>query len=385
MWRAIPFTTKRERVDKQRAELKAVENEFVMQHRIRERDARILGLKKDFDTQLSALDLTNATRTYESLKRQASSGNYTELGDAARRLEAAYINVAAQELSRDNLSAAIQILTAGAKALPDSDKIVEALRKNQTLTLQRQISHALTNSVTFDLTGLITQLEEMKTAAPHRFSENEKNWAVTLVQRVKSLSQKNPGQLDVETARLKALFPHDPIVQNLDSGADANDDTALFARIETIQDERQLSAARRLLDELSQQQRDDPEFARLSTRQQSLTATAREHFSNYKHALDVNDKEVARREIFAALEIWRDNKAFIDESQTWLHDEDQESEVNALDHTANDSKCMHKLAGQGKRLTGTCFDMLSPTMRGPLLVVIPDQASSRGAFADWEI
>ena len=42
---------------------------------------------------------------------------------------------------------------------------------------------------------------------------------------------------------------------------------------------------------------------------------------------------------------------------------------------------MHKLAGQGKRLSGSCFDMTSPTTRGPLLIVAPDEANTRGAFA----
>ena len=64
LWRATPYVSDQQILLDEQQKLETIEREFVIQHRIRERDARVAGLKRDFDTQVAALDISNATKTF---------------------------------------------------------------------------------------------------------------------------------------------------------------------------------------------------------------------------------------------------------------------------------------------------------------------------------
>ena len=382
LWRAEPFTDDIAHLERQRSALKTAETDFVMQHRRRDRDAQILGLKFDFETQLKALDLASATQTYSALKLQSSRENQTEIGTLGDALANAYLRVAAQEAAVDNTVNAIQILRTGLRALPQHPLLHKDLNQYQLTLLKRRLTQSLNDDGPFDLAAVVAQLEQIKQLDKAGFSEQAEAWALTIGQRMSALPSPSTPGWATAIAALKSLFPNDLTIQQITtSGELANEDVDAFAEISALQAQQQLSAARRLLDQLPSEQHADQRYLRLSKHQQTQTLEAREHFSRYKAALDAGDSEAARQEIFKALEVWRDNQIFITESQTWQNQPASSQQATTLDQLANDAKCMHKLAGLGKRLSGTCFDMLSPSTRGPLLVVVPNAAHNRGAFA----
>lgn len=381
LWRAEPFTEDLTKLQNQRTTLKSAETAFVMQHRRRDRDAQTLGLKFDFDTQLKASDLASATQTFHALKLQSSGETPIELDALRNDLADAYLRLASQEAAIDNTTNAIQILRTGLNTLPQNALLAEALAQQQSIALKRQLTQSLQED-DFDLALVINQLEQIRQLDASGFSENAQAWGQALGQHLNTLSSAQIQEGIANIAALKSLFPSNAAIQGF-TKADglAPEGFDALAEIARLQAQQQLSAARRLLDQVPAEQRKDARFGQLSAHQQAQSLLAREHFSKYKAALEADDTGAAREQIFRALDVWRDNQIFINESQTWKIQDDASQQTASLDQAANDSKCMHKLAGMGKRLSGTCFDMLSPSTRGPLLVVVPAPAQTRGAFA----
>ena len=382
LWRAQPYTDDPELIAEQRAALTAAENDFTLQHQMQDRDARIVGLNHDFATQLQAMDLRGATQTFNSLKRELGAENTAELSTASDQLAAAYLSFAEQEIARDNTALAREILQAGTRALPDNAKIGALFAQQQVAIHQRALAEAFSEDNNYDLQRIFDRLQEIKELAPQTFVANRSAWAKKVAQSLQRPSTKNALERHGEIARAKEIFPTDLLIQDLAAPSQLIEDgMSLSSRIRAMQDRKLLSQSRLLLDELSPEQQSNSAFKLLFERQDALTGRAREHFSRYKKALETNDAKTAADEINAALDIWRDNQTFIEESAKWRLEDASEIEAASLEQAVNDSKCTRELAGLGKRLSGICFDMLSSDTRGPLLVVIPAEDSSRGAFA----
>ncbi|MGR8947346.1 MAG: serine/threonine-protein kinase, partial [Gammaproteobacteria bacterium] len=385
LWRAEPYIGDPQRLDEQRTLLEAAEQEFVIQHRLRERQARIAGLRRDFDTQVAALDIANATKSYVALQQASASTNEFLAHQAPSKLAGAYLQVAEEAISRDDHATALEILKAGANTLPDDTNIRTAIERSRVKGNSQELTRLFAIGGEFDLAAALDRIEEIETSDPDFFSSRQMNWALAIAKRFTTLqASADPGRREFtdQLSRAKQIFAEDPMIQNLSFNVEHRTPAAQLADdIAAAQTSGLLSHARQLLGQLEVEQRNLSEFAALITNQQKLTNAARTHFTQYKLAIDSDDKTGARGALKQALDTWRDNKTFIEENHRWDKLTNGTGDTVNVRAATNDAKCMHKLAGRGKRLTGTCYDMLSSTTRGPLLVVIPAEVKTRGLFA----
>ncbi|MFP6781571.1 MAG: SUMF1/EgtB/PvdO family nonheme iron enzyme, partial [Gammaproteobacteria bacterium] len=103
--------------------------------------------------------------------------------------------------------------------------------------------------------------------------------------------------------------------------------------------------------------------------------------------------ETANSNIDKALGLWSDSSTFRKEKARVLAASKQPSAIGPggtiIDTPPPPSKspCTNKLAGHGKRKKGTCFDMVSRSARGPLMVVVPngEQFSRPFAIGKYEV
>ncbi|MEM7466532.1 MAG: bifunctional serine/threonine-protein kinase/formylglycine-generating enzyme family protein [Pseudomonadota bacterium] len=384
--RANPYLANNAEATKLRAALDAAQQNFLIEHRIRERDARLMGLRQDFENNIESLDTKNATRSFTRLRQAAPTDDTFVREQAPRQLAAAYIQSAEEALQRDDRYRAQEILDTAVSILPSESALQEARQRILNLSKDSSLSPQPNLLGEFDVASALTQIREIKRINSRVFFEQKSTWAATIAERVRQLS----GDGDTDTSGLvteaQEIFIDEPQIQSLIANVGHRIRQINPAKeIALMQESGQLSKARRLLDALSKSERNEVRYTNLIAQQQQRMEIAREHFAEFRRLLRINEREEGRAALEKALKIWNDNETFLNEyrqieerASLAIPNELETTGVGASQH---DAHCLHKLAGLGKRVDGTCYDMLSPTSRGPLLVVIPAKEGSSGKFA----
>lgn len=382
LWRARPYTQNEELIEATESALVQASKQFSFEQRTRERDARIVGLKKDLETQIHANDLRAATKTFNELQRIAPPDDSFAQTSAPKLLSETYLRVSKDAASRGDFATALAIAKAGAQILPTENSLRSAINEYSVRGNSQELARVFAVGGAFDLGLQLERISEVRQLDPAYFAENETPWAIAVAERIQQLKiEKNP-LVDDYIVSAKSIFPSIAIIQNLSATKLADDDKLTPAReITSAQDSGRLSLARRLLENLSTTEKNEAEIANLKVNQQALSDRAVQYFDEYKTAFSTNKFDVARKKLTQALNIWQDNVIFIEHDARMKENDAPSSGGNLTSLNVSGTKCMHKLAGQGKRFAGSCYDMISGTTRGPLLVVVPSEDGKRGEFA----
>lgn len=383
LWRARPYSPNSQQLDALERQLTQANLEFVLKQRARERDARVVGLQRDFKTQIQANDIVQAANSYVALKRETSPDDQFSSSEAPALLAQAYLNVARRAAAKDDYTTALDITKSGAQLLPTDISLRQATREFSVRGNSQALLRIFARGGDFDLSDTLNRIAEIKQLDLTYYEENEMAWAVAIAERIRQSKINADPEISNHIEKAQSIFNGITVIQQInDPVVTAELHSSAATEIQAALNEGLLGKARRLLADVDDDMLTDPEIIALQQTKDELVEKSRQNFNEYKHALAQNDLTLADQKIQAALAIWKDNTMFVEESKRLAGSTiDKPKNGNVLDVGYDGKTCMHRLAGQGKRLNGTCYDMISASTRGPLLVVIPAPEGDRAAFA----
>lgn len=363
-------------------DLEKANRQFVLEQRLMERDARVAALKRDFKMQIRVDDIAAAGYSFKTLQRETSPDDEFVRETAPELLADAYLRVAEAAAKRDDYAAALATVKAGADVLPANNSLRLTIKDFSVGGNSQELVRVFTGGRSFDIAAQLERIREVKQLDPAYYGEHETVWAVAIAERIQQLKNNTDPTVDSQIESAKSIFLGVAIIQNLaPAGSQGKYELPITRKIKVAQHERRLSLSRGLLQALSPKQRKHQEILPLLALQDTLTDQAGEYFDRYKSSVDNGEDVLARENLAQALEIWRDNNTFIEHDARLRMGRNKPAESDSFATGTVGVKCMHRLAGQGKRFAGTCYDMLRAMTRGPLLVVIPSTMNDGGAFA----
>lgn len=394
-----------------RSRIQAAYNEFLVEREAAAEQARIQGMQSDLLVQAEALAVDEAEQTLSDLQLYLDSDDPFLTITATDALAEAYLQLTEELGAKGDYRAATRMADRGLDIAPN-DLLLQNTREQYLVDGNiEELNRLFASSDHFDTPAAQVMIDEIRTFAPARYPDLERQYIVTLVERVMALAETDRKQGESLATRASILFPASTQLAQLRTElAPAPWNEGRTARV-ALQTGR-LSEARNILESARARLPDHPEVLDFEKDLTTRLAQAEQQFALFEASLAAQQYEQARTELSQARQMWTDNLDYrsaiarLSEQmaqQRWQgrilqRDVDirtlrDQSQLTGADISAqawspvNSSRpCTQDLGGYGRRARAICFDMLHDQVRGPLMVVVPDSAAMAGfAISKYEI
>jgi len=394
-----------------RARIQTAYNEFLIEREVAAEQARIQGMQSDLLVQAEARAVNEAEETLNELRRYLDSDDPFLTITAADAMAEAYLELTEDLGSNGEYRAAVRMADRGLDISPN-DLLLQNTREQYLVEGNvEQLNGLFADSDHFDTPAAQVMIDEIRTFAPARYPDQERQYILMLVERVMDLADTDRKQAERLATRSSILFPGSAQLTQLRAElapAPWTDGRAARVALQTGR----LSEARNILEASKAQLSDHPEVLDFEKDLTARIEQAEQQFALFEASLAAQEYDQARSELSEARQMWTDNLdyrsaiATLSEQmaqQRWQgrilqRDVDirtlrDQSQLTGADVSAqawspvNSSRpCTEDLGGYGRRARAICFDMLHDQVRGPLMVVVPGSAGTSGfAMSKYEI
>ncbi|PTY38088.1 hypothetical protein BGP77_16700 [Saccharospirillum sp. MSK14-1] len=394
-----------------RSRIQTAYNEFLVEREAAAEQARIQGMQSDLLVQAEARAVDDAERTLAELRAYLDSDDPFLTITAADAMAEAYLELTEELGSDGDYREAVRMADRGLDNSPN-DLLLQNTREQYLVEGNiEELNGLFADSDHFDTPAAQVMIDEIRTFAPARYPDLERQYIAMLVERVMDLADTDRKQGESLATRASILFPGSAQLTQLRAElAPAPWTDGRTARV-ALQTGR-LSEARNILESSKARLPEHPEVLDFEKDLTARIAQAEEQFAMFEASLEAQEYEQARTELSEARQMWTDNLdyrsaiATLSEQmaqQRWQgrilqRDVDirtlrDQSQLTGADISAqawspvNSSRpCTEDLGGYGRRARAICFDMLHDQVRGPLMVVVPGNAGGAGfAMSKYEI
>jgi serine/threonine protein kinase len=372
----------------ERFALATAANTFALEQREQDQVARIEGLKQDFETQAKANDVTGAAQTLAEIQRYLGANDAFVTTKGPALLADAYYKLAITKAEQQDFAAALKLAKAGLKLRPQGQELRLAVKDYTVDGNRQELKKTFGNNAEFDLGDALEKISEVQTLDPRAYGAAESEWAEAVTIRLRALQKANGDHSNPLVDRAKEVFPGNVLIASLDHvGPIVADAPPSAAKIRSAIDGALLSQAKSLIKSVAPEDARHASIVELKSLYNSKIKNAKALYNQYKSAFSGKDYSAANTTIDEALNLWGDSTTFKREKARVLAALNMSPPIgddgNFIDAPPPQSKspCTTKLAGHGKRKLGTCFDMVSQSARGPLMVVVPKDAEFPQSFA----
>jgi serine/threonine protein kinase len=382
-------------VQSERAALAAAEAEF---ERAAEENARLMSIeaaKQTLLAQARAKDVVAAEKTLASLKEALPPDDAFIRTEAAAALGEAYQRLAMAKAEEADFGAALTLAQKGLELAPDVPELKAAVRDYTAEGTAAQLLKRFGSVKELEIDETRKQLAAVQAGVdPGRFQELETQLIASLEKRLGLLRGTEPDAHNALLEASRQVFGTHPGLAGIENVAI---ESKYASSIREALDAAKLSLARQGLTDAQTTESRHPEIVELTTRLTTQEKSAAEFYSQYLAAFGRKEYEPAKGFIDEALKLWADNPDYAGARAVVL------AKLSPTATTATDAPtgeatttppaagsrapvaskqpCNAKLAGYGKRKAGTCFDMIDPQARAPLMVVVPAGNGVNEAFA----
>lgn len=381
-------------------------------------ELKISELKKLFDLQTNAYELEQSIDTYNLLKQTIKNNDYYIDTYAPKKLSELYGIKAEQAANDTNFSQALELTNNGLDYYP----------LNQTLTNQKQIylveiyeselNNTFKNKTEFNYVEIQRKFGQIESINPDKYIKLRQSSIKRLSNRINKLKTENPDSAIKLAQNASQIFPGSSLNQLLNELIPEQwPDKQL---VNTLFENGKLSEASLILDSISTDFMKHPD---VTASKENLNVQKRKAEVEYDKFLELksnaeNETEKliqAELQLQKARALWTDNKRFSKANQA-IVDLIQNNNVKKISPLQNEDidfsqaantpkpkqktnstsqwlpstdgrKCTEKLAAYGRRAKAVCYDLVNPTWRGPLMVVIPpgEHVNNFYAISKYEI
>ncbi len=394
-------------------ELTEMRNAVVNAREESDRKARVAANKSDFKTFTEANNIVEAEKLFEQLKADIpETDNYIAF-DAPQMLGDSYARLAQSKAATNDYATAYAFVTKGLEVDKNNALLGSLKNEYQAEANIIELSKVFKTDFSFPV-DVRLKISQIENANPARYAEFSKEASSILAERINALRTTDENAAAALAQSAAGLFPANAVLAELknalqlkpwDGLAAAN--AAILAGKFTQATQLQQAAA----DEFTAH----PDFIRFS---QTLETKIKEANSVYELYLqdkaaageDYEKLRAARNLLARARGLWTDSPEY-GNAETELDQliakvkptpkpkirtaEKSLDEINVAASASggataeaapwkpisSDSECTSRLAGYGKRAKAICFDMIHPSARGPLMVVVPNGDGAEKSFA----
>ena len=386
-------------------------NDFLREREEAALQARVNGLQSTLLVEARAREMDAAERTLAELR------NYLEDNDpfititAADAMAEAYLELAERAGQQGEFRGAVQLADRGLVVSPN-DLLLQSTRERYLVEGNiLELNELFRNSEHFDTPAAQQMVDEIRTFAPARYPDLERQYTQILTERIMTLASSDRRQGESLATRASILFPGSTRLAQLRAElapAPWIEGRTARAALTTGR----LSEARNMLTSSKERLPDHPEVLDFEKDLNARIREAENIFASFESSLDEQQFEEARTQLAEARQLWSDNPAYraaiatLSErmaAQRWqgrilqrdvdirtlrATAEQTGADISAQAWTPVESTrpCTTDLAGFGRRARAICFDMVHDRVRGPLMVVVPDSDTRSGfAISKYEV
>ena len=386
--RAERYVPDLEALGAERVALAVATDTFEREQREQERLARIEGLKQDFETQAKANDVRSAGKTLTQLRQDLGEDDPFVTTFGPRKLANAYYKLATRKAGQQDFSAALKLAKAGLKLQPNRQELRLAVKDYTVDGNKQELDKTFGRGGAFDLEAVLNWVSEVQTLDPRAYSASELGWAQAVASRLEVLQKAVGDASNTLLDRAQEVFAGNPLIAAIEhAGPVFGEAPPIAAEIKAAMDAALLGKARSLLKGVASEDAQHAAIIQLKGAYNARINEARSLYGDYKAAFVAKDYDTAKATIDKALSLWGDSTTFSKERARVLAALKQppsigrDGKIIEAPPPPSKSPCTRKLAGHGKRKKGTCYDMISSSARGPVMVVVPSGAEFAQPFA----
>ncbi|SFC26310.1 Serine/threonine protein kinase [Marinospirillum celere] len=373
--------------------------------------ARVEGMQNTLLVQAAAREVDEAEATLRELRRYMEDDDPFLTITAADALAEAYLeltnNLGAQGDYRD----AVRMADRGLDLAPNDLQLQNARDNFQVEGNIEELNQLFTEAEHFDTPAAERMLDEIRTHAPGRFNELERQYTNILIDRILGVADSSRSEAESLASRASILFPGNNRLARLRADL-APPPWPQGRTARAALSTGRLTEAQAMLEASKERLPDHPEVLDFEKDLTARIQEAESTFARFEETLEAENFDEARSHLGQARQLWSDNTTYrgaiarLSErmaAQRWqgqilqrdmdirslrASEEITGAEVagQEWDPIESNRPCTEDLAGFGRRARAICFDMLHERVRGPLMVVVPgDEEQSSFAISKYEI
>lgn len=384
--------------------------QFLLEREQAALQARILGMQGDLLVQAQAREIEAAERTLSTLRQLMEADDPFLTITAADAMAEAYLELADNAGREGNYSDAVRLAERGLEISPN-DLLLQNTRERFLVETNIQtLNHIFAATDHFDTPATQTMIDEIRTFAPARYPELERQYIALLAERVVELAESDRAQGESLASRASILFPNSAQLAQLRvqlAPIPWNEGRTARVALSTGR----LTEARNILEVAKTRLPEHPEVLDFEKDLQARISAAERQFALFETSLEAQEFEQARTQLTEARQMWADNLSYRSAIATLSEQMAQQrwqgrilqrdvdirtlmansqltgAEIASQPWTPVESTrpCTMDLAGYGRRARAICFDLLHDQVRGPLMVVVPALEGVAFAVSKYEI
>lgn len=386
--RADRYAPDLETLQAERVALAAATDAFEREQREQDRLVRTEGLKQDFETQAKANAVATATKTLNQLRDELGDDDVFVTKTGPRMLSDAYYKLATKKAEQQDFAAALKLAKAGLKLQPHRQELRLAVKDYTVDGNKQELVKTFGRGDDFDLAEVLKRISEVQTLDPRAYSKSESEWAQAVAIRLQSLQKAIGEQSNPLLNHAKEVFAGNTLIASIgDAGPVIGEAPLSAAVIKAAIDDALLGKARTLLKAVSAEDAQHAAIIQLKGTYNGRIKNAKNLYETYKSAFSAKEYEKANATIDEALGLWGDSTTFKKEKARVLAalklppSVGGDGAIIEAPPPPSTKPCRRELAGHGKRKKGTCFDFVSRSAHGPLMVVVPSGADFAEPYA----
>jgi predicted Ser/Thr protein kinase len=359
--------------------LDTAERAFDQEQREKARLAEIEGLKQTLLTQARANDTQGARRTLKELAGVLPEGDTFLTRSAPEAIGGAYLRLARRLAQQGKYAQALKLVRAGQAMAPSLKDLEKARAEYQAKAQRAELEERAGRLPAARLNELAGPLDALRRSDPAGYRGLEDDLSRVLAQRVARLADEDPAAARGLLEAARRLLPDDrrlarvtpPPLPSRHAGRVR--ELVAAGRLNEAQD--LLTRARR--EEGSRGDLDAAAGALADRRGQAEAA-----LNALGRALSGRDVAAAESHLARARELWSDNPA-LGAAERRLEEARRAAARPSRPTGAlpPGRACKSGYAGYGRRARAACYDMVSASERGPILVVVPNGGTIAKPFA----
>lgn len=408
--RIEPFQLGDAQLNRARGRIQTAYNQFLVEREAAAQEARIQGMQSDLLVEAQAREVDDAERTLSELRRYLDNDDPFLTITAADAMAEAYLELTEDLGGNGDYRAATKMADRGLNIAPNDLQLQNTRERYLVEANIEELSRRFADSDHFDTPAAQVMIDEIRTFAPARYPDLERQFTQTLVERVMALAETDRKQGESLATRASILFPGSAQLTQLRAELAPppwTDGRTARVALSTGR----LSEARNILASSKAQLPDHPEVLDFEKDLTARIEAAESEFALFEASLDAQEYDQAREQLSQARQMWTDNQQYRSAISTLSQQMAQQrwqgrilqrdvdirtlraqSELTGADVSAqfwapvtSSRPCTEDLAGYGRRARAICFDMLHDQVRGPLMVVIPQPNGDNYALSKYEI
>lgn len=385
-------------------------NQFLVEREAAAQQARIEGMQSDLLVQAEAREVDEAEQTLAELRRYLDNDDPFFTITAADAMAEAYLELTEELGGNGSYRDAVAMAERGLDLAPN-DLLLQNTREQYLVEANiEELDGLFADSDHFDTPAAQVMIDEIRTFAPARYPDLERQYTQTLIERVMDLAETDRKQGESLATRASILFPGSAQLTQLRAElAPLPWTEGRTARVALSTG--RLSEARNILESSKAQLPEHPEVLDFEKDLTARVQQAEDQFALFEASLEAQEYEQAREQLSQARQMWTDNQDYRSAistlsqqmaQQRWqgrilqrevdISTLREQSELTGADVSAQSwvpitstRPCTEDLGGYGRRARAICFDLLHDQVRGPLMVVIPRAGGSSFAMSKYEI